>query len=516
MQTVQHKRLNLDRKLFLLIFAITFTIFIFTNHGHRFSFDEDLGLQQAKTIVTEKPDPHYVQGVSRTNFQFSFINSDYQSLCKGPILCYGVFIGHPLAEVPFIFINYNFHIITHENSLLTNQDFDNPSYVYWRNSLDPDFTFAQLLYGPTYCALAVSIFFLICRTFNFETKNSLILALLFGLTSSIWAYSETSFNFVAENFFILLGFYFFRKFQNNQHKINLIFSGSSLGFAFLVRPDAILDMGVLFALFLLVIKNQNMKLKKFFSFLVPLVSSLFIYKIIDDFRYVITSVGGGSVSWLPDHITPLYEGILGLLFSPGLGIMIFSPILFASFLGFFDFYNRNKLECILFLAIISSFLVYYGTDEMWHGMTDWSARYVITIVPFLLIPLGATLEKRKNKKLMVTFFILGTMGFFFNLVYVIQDQVWYVWGTWGEEDTLYGLTYHKVFAVNPLSLWTFQYSQLTHTIILAFNNLQPDIFLLKVFTPIFYGIILAEILCLFFYLASRLLTKKSIKSQING
>ena len=51
----------------------------------------------------------------------------------------------------------------------------------------------------------------------------------------------------------------------------------------------------------------------------------------------------------------ILERVFGLLFSPGAGLFMYSPILFACFVGFFDFYKKNKFDCIL----MSSFVVIY-------------------------------------------------------------------------------------------------------------------------------------------------------------
>ena len=55
-------KLSVDFKLSLLLFVITFTIFVFTSDGHRYTIDEDIAQQQTIHLVIQKPDPEYVQG----------------------------------------------------------------------------------------------------------------------------------------------------------------------------------------------------------------------------------------------------------------------------------------------------------------------------------------------------------------------------------------------------------------------------------------------------------------------
>lgn len=511
---VTKKLLNIDFKLFLLISVITFTIFVFTSDAHRYTIDEDETQQQTQKLVTQIPDPQYVQGQSKMEFNYPDMAPWATGpVCKSAILCYPSYIGHSITEVPFFFINHVFHIITKDTVVLTNKDFDDPHYIYWRNSQDPDFTFLELFYGPLFSALSVGLFFLICRTFNFNQKNSVILSLFYGLTSTVWAYSHTSLNGVAVTFFILFGFYFFRKFQKNQSAVNLILCGTSLGFAFLVRPDAILFIIPLFIYLIYNLTKENGKVKKFFSFIVPLVLFYLIYKAIDFARYDYntkdaiskTTSDVASLIGLPNPTS-----VFGLLLSPGVGLFIFAPILLTVFFSFPDFYKRNKSECILFLSFVAMFLNVYGGGNLWHGLVAWGARYLLPIVPFLLLPLGASLETRKSKLLKIFLIILGGFGVFFNIVYVIQDISWFVWTYPGSHTGLFGIaTASDPLYINPAVLWSFEYSQLTQSMMTAFTHLQPDIFLLKLFGPLVYGLAIIAILSTLIYLLCNLIRSKS-------
>ena len=96
--------------------------------------------------------------------------------------------------------------------------------------------------------------------------------------------------------------------------------------------------------------------------------------------------------------------------------------------------------------------------------------------------------------------VLSSLGFFFNITYLIQDVSWFVWGQMGEAFGLYGLPSDGApLRISPMTIWTFEFSQLTHTIYLAFNHLQPDLYLLKIFGGITYSISLFSILSILSY-----------------
>jgi len=76
--------------------------------------------------------------------------------------------------------------------------------------------------------------------------------------------------------------------------------------------------------------------------------------------------------------------------------------------------------------------------------------------------------------------ILGGLGLLINLAYISQDVSWFVWGQPGSDLGLYSLGNDQTtLYLNDAVIWTFQYSQLTNSVITLFTGFYPDIFLLK-------------------------------------
>jgi hypothetical protein len=505
-----------EKIFFILLCLLSFTVFVLTSDGHRFTFDEDVTQQQSMWISTMTPHPMFVLGESRELFQFPeyFPNND-RPICKIGILCSQVPIGASLTQVPFLILNQNFNFITQNTVEFTTDDFNDAHYVYWRNSLDSDFTFLELFYGPVFMSLSVGVFFLVSRTYSFSTKTSTMLSLLFGFTTSIWAYSQTSLNIVPATFFILLGFYFFRKFLLTTSYYGLLFSGIVLGFGFLVRNDTVLFIIPMFGFLIFNwLKNSN-KIRNALSimllFALPLTIS---YIIRHQLRVLVSSdssLGYNATAQFAKN-QPVLLNAFGMLFSPGVGLLIFCPILLTIFFSYYDFFKKNKPECILFISFILIWLFVHGTTDSWHGLNGWSERYLTMLIPFLLLPLGFSIEKRASKKFYSILIGLASLGVIFNLAYLLTDVSWFIWGIMGSGKGLYELghiTQH--IWVHPLVLWTFDYSQLTHAIRYALIDLHPDIFLLKIWGLAFYSIFsIISISLMTLYLIY--LNKNSVKS----
>jgi 4-amino-4-deoxy-L-arabinose transferase-like glycosyltransferase len=514
--------LSHDKKIFFLIFSICLIIFVFTNDGHRYTIDEDSAQLQTIRIVTQTPHHLYVQGESTRNFEYpELFPVPEKRICQNAILCSATSVGYSLTEVPFVLLNYHLQIISNDN-IWTNEDFNDPHYVWWRNSIDSNFTFLELFFGPIYSALSVGVFFLITRTFEIREKNAVIVSFLFGLSTIIWAYSQTSLNSVPLIFLVLSGFLFFRGFQIHNSVRRLALCGVCLGFAFLVRMDAILFIIPLFIFFSYQLIGKQRKIISSIAFIFPLASSYGIYLLLEWIRFgtnaaqkinssgaTITSIGSGS--------TPIQEGMIGLLISPGAGILVFAPILFTVFFSFPDFFKKYKAECILFLSFITLFLLYYSTQTFWHGLVGWGARYTLPIIAFMLIPLGISLNERQNKKIICILLVLGGMGVFFNIVYVIQDVSWFVWGQFGEPGGLFGLGAGDdsiPLRIHPTVLWTFENSQLTYAIFTITERFHADIFLLKVLGSTIFTLSIITSLSILSFLLIRLMKKKNFEKTV--
>ena len=485
-----------DHKVFFLILIISFSIFIFTASAHRFSSDDYLAYSQAERIVNQTPIPNFIPGETRPGLQGSNqIQWDFPA-CKDPIICSNVPLVYSMSLIPFIQLEQNLNILPDED--LTLDDFDDNHYVWWRNTLSNEETFTFLFYGPVITAISTAILFAICRTYNFSIKIAITVAFLYGFTTMAWAYSSTAMSVILVSMTVLLSFYFYRKFVKNQNFFSLIFCGFSLGASVLVRYDSFIIVIIMLVFLIGTILKNKSKLKNLTCLLIPLFFCAIIFMGINYIQFgTFLEYGFKSESGsLVGNTSPIHVGVFGLLFSPGAGLFIFSPILFTIFVSFFDFYKKDKSSFFIFSAYFVTILVFFGSLETWHGFVSWGPRYLLPVIPFLLIPLAASIEKRNSIGFRFLVITLGAIGAFFSLIWLIQDVSWFTWGAFGGDSGLYGLGVAGIhsLSLNPLVLWTFEYSQLVQSINLAFNHLQVDLFLFKLLGPIVTALVLSVII----------------------
>ena len=496
MSKTKSRLIKNDHKVFFLILIISFSIFIFTASAHRFTSDDYLAYSQAERIINQTPIPNFIPGETRPGLQGSNqIQWDFPT-CKDPIICSNVPLVYSMSLIPFIQLEQNLNILPDTD--LTLDDFDDNHYVWWRNTSSNEETFTFLFYGPVITAISTAILFAICRTYNFSIKIAITVAFLYGFTTMAWAYSSTALSVILVSMTVLLSFYFYRKFVKNQNFFSLIFCGFSLGASVLVRYDSFIIVVIILVFLIGTILKNKSKLKNLTCLLIPLFFCAIIFMGINYIQFgTFLEYGFKSESGsLVGNTSPIHAGVFGLLFSPGAGLFIFSPILFTIFVSFFDFYKKDKSSFLIFSAYLVSMLVFFGNLETWHGFVSWGPRYLLPVIPFLLIPLAASIEKRNSIGFRFLVIVLGAIGAFFSLIWLIQDVSWFTWGVMGGDSGLYSLGMAGMHSLNlnPLVLWTFEYSQLVQSINLAFNHLQVDLFLFKLLGPIVTALVLSVII----------------------
>lgn len=95
----------------------------------------------------------------------------------------------------------------------------------------------------------------------------------------------------------------------------------------------------------------------------------------------------------PTFGEPIFQGLSGLLVSPGKGIIWYMPILFLLPFVISTFYRQHKLVTLFFGSIVVVELLLFSNVIYWHGDPAWGPRYIYPTVPFLVLPLGVILER---------------------------------------------------------------------------------------------------------------------------
>jgi hypothetical protein len=253
------------------------------------------------------------------------------------------------------------------------------------------------------------------------------LSLIFGVCSFAWPYNTTLHPQPLSALLLIASAYFIyisqreRKLENNYqiNKGRIYFAGLGglfLAFSIYSHPPNILVIpGVLiYAIYLMKHYKQNLGI-----FLISFSIIILLAGGINYWRFgSFTNFGYGTQ--VENFSTNNgWEGLVGLIVSPGAGLIFFFPIVILFPIAFKYIYKQNKP--LFFLAIyvmIVSFLYFgtFGYTAQWEGQS-WGPRYLMAALPFATIVFGTLLQRLNGRLfLKLAIILLCVAGFYVNLL----------------------------------------------------------------------------------------------------
>jgi hypothetical protein len=266
---------------------------------------------------------------------------------------------------------------------------------------------------PLNVAAVVSCFWLL-KLFNFEERLASLASLVWLLGTTVLHYAQVHQQNNQVLLFVAIGYASALACVLHERPRLAVLSGLAVGAAFLLRATSIIHvLTVLLFLAGCVVYQSRSKLKTlkilglWIAGFIPLAV---LGRVFDYMRYGSFWTTGQSLwvqqlntnrilAGLPElpanfpFTNPPQVGILGVLFSPAKSIFIYDPLLLPCLVLAFVFWKR--LSPYIQLYLIAGFLnlglhiALTSRLDFWHGDSAWGARYHVTSVHLLLIPLVA-------------------------------------------------------------------------------------------------------------------------------
>lgn len=268
--------------------------------------------------------------------------------------------------------------------------------------------FAASFINAVFTALTCILLFVFGLTIGYSKKTSFLVSLIYGFATIAIVYAKDSYEHPLEAFFILLAVFCTYLYVKKKNLKWLVISAVSMGFEIITRLPPIFLVPLIFGYVILHKSNfpSTGKLKKdllvFGISILPFIIFILWYNY---FRFGSIFETGYQRVWGQDFTAifftnPVLNGIYGLMFSPGKGLLFYTPVLILSLASWKFFHKKDKFLSLLFISIILFYILFYA--KTWKGYEGWSwgPRYVFPVIPFIILPLGALMESEyfKTKK----------------------------------------------------------------------------------------------------------------------
>lgn len=232
--------------------------------------------------------------------------------------------------------------------------------------------------GPLFAALEVLLIFELCRL-AWGLRLATLAALGAGLGTLLWSNSKSGFSEPFMGLLLTFQLYCLARYHRDPSPRWPFLLGTAFALLFLSQPAMAALVGPPLSGLVVWTAWRTHRLglgalaRAALAFGLPVAAGLAVFGWINVLRYgEVTETGYWS---FVGRYVPLYEGVYGVLFSPGKSLFLYSPVLVFAVFGIRPWLRRIGPAALFPAALLLLFLGLYGVLPTWHGDGAWGPRY---------------------------------------------------------------------------------------------------------------------------------------------
>jgi 4-amino-4-deoxy-L-arabinose transferase-like glycosyltransferase len=259
-----------------------------------------------------------------------------------------------------------------------------------------------MLFNPIVTALTVAIFFLCLRELDYTRLTSLALSLAYAFGTIAWVYARFFFREPLMTLAYVVAAYSLFRYRREQGQGAAALAGLGAGLAIATKQVSVASLPS-FSLLFLAYAWRTPRRRQLCSALaagLPFMVILSLTKL-----YHETTLGGipafarnvvefsTSPLLTRDAWADMAFAAYGLVLSPGKGLFAYSPVLILALMAVPWFLRRHPLEGIAIGLLALVHVAGYSRYITWWGGLSWGPRYLVPIVPFVLLAAAPLAEQ---------------------------------------------------------------------------------------------------------------------------
>jgi hypothetical protein len=359
------------------LFLITLSVFLLTSSGHLDFTDEYMIFFQAESLVLNQSPA--VPQAKQHNIWYGVEGTDGQ-----PYSGFG--LAHPIIIAPF----YGLGKLVGNTPGIPVRSRDLIHYM------------AAIGSSSFFAALLVCLFNLVLSRLGVSPGISLTASLVLAFATPVWPYTGTLFSEIWTALLLLTALAALER-ETRQEQggiLPVVLCGVCLGLALMTRPNHGAAFPVFGLALLLGPGSTTRRAQRFL--LLGAIGTVFLGTTMllnylqfgDPFqRGHAAWVEGGKI--ITDFLipTPLHLGLYGNLFSPGKSVLLLAPPLLLALLGLRLLWRQRRSIAIACGGCGLTYILIVSRHSQWEGGYAWGPRYLLPVLPLLLVGLAPLLRK---------------------------------------------------------------------------------------------------------------------------
>ena len=305
---------------------------------------------------------------------------------------------------------------------------------------------AQILHllPGIYTALSAALLAAIAMRRGYSRRTAVILALAFGIGTIAFSYARTNFREPLAMLLLTLAAFWLELALENNRRINSLIIFTCLAFTSAALSVLVKFTTAICLPFFIIAAFLELKKKDLHGIQI-LGSSLFICATLGFISYYLlnlilpaaglTRLSSGFIEYLFRTLPRLphdrfFPALAGILFSPGKGLLVYSPLLFLTLLSLRKI-GGTGTKVIAFGSLFGLMTMQaLAYNELWWGIT-WSTRALLPALPLLMLAglpvLDAGLYNPRKGNRMALCILLGTSALIQFGRVLVSDPVYVGW-----------------------------------------------------------------------------------------